>query len=100
MSLDLNTGETSTYIGKKFMFDKILTFDGQTSYITKTRYNNKANPYVFFWNNTTNFGAIISKDVAKTTFIRLFMAQKGGDYFEPVLLKSPDYQIWKIQGKR
>ncbi len=56
------------------------------------------NKFIFQWNSDNNFGAILDKEMDNMTFIRLFLGNEESDYFIPVDLKTPDYQIWKIQG--
>ncbi len=100
--LDLTTGQALTRTGGRFIFQNMFTHDGQvlkkTSFAKTSRHN--PSPYTFIWNSKTRFGAIISKDVAKTTLMRLFMQEDGDGYFEPVSLNTPHYQIWKIKGTR
>ena len=99
----------SEYMGKQYAFAYILTFDGVQSEITNypkqsralfTDYNSgsKDGRFVFEWDKELGYGAVMSQGVANTTFNKLFMRQDKSEYFKPVALKKPKYQLWQVFG--
>ncbi|BFP42059.1 hypothetical protein FGF1_29040 [Flavobacteriaceae bacterium GF1] len=102
ISLDRQSG-MANYLNQKRYFQSLSTFDG-------IRANSKRFPpqtplkgakddrFVFQWDKSTGFGAAMSKEMANTTLVKLYLLQKDSPYFEPVLIQAPAYQIWKING--
>ncbi len=102
ITLDTNTGVAS-YGNQKRYFQSLSTFDGirvnsktfpeQTS--LKSANNNR---FVFQWDKNVGFGAAMSKEMANTTLVKLYLLQQESPYFESVSIHTPTYQIWKIKG--
>ena len=95
--------------GAQYPFSHILTYDGVQSKMThypkqsnelSTNYNPKYKDirFVFEWDKELGYGAVMSQSVANTSFNKLFVRHKKSDYFQPILLKTPQYQIWKVLG--
>ncbi len=86
--------------GAKQSFQHIRTCDeNQTKkqeYSKKRLINGKDKRFVFEWNKAINYGAAMSQEMANTTVVKLFIHNTKSKHFEPIALKTPDYQIWKI----
>ncbi len=97
----LNTENgVGNYMGKsKQAFQSILTYDGTQSTEKKYGLSHASDTrFVFQWNEKTGFGAAMSKEMANTTFVKLFMQEIDTKDFEAVVLNNPHYQLWKITG--
>lgn len=69
-------------------------------------YGTKSRNFIF-GDETTNFemsfpdrfGALMLEDIAESVFNQLFLRKTySPDYFRPVVLQSPIYQLWEVRG--
>ncbi|UOY05339.1 dolichyl-diphosphooligosaccharide--protein glycosyltransferase subunit STT3 [Muricauda sp. SCSIO 64092] len=102
ISLDTRSG-TANYLNQKRYFQSLSTFDGiranSKTFPAQTSLQGTAdNRFVFQWNKNAGFGAAMSKEMANTTLVKLYLLQQESLYFEPVSIHTPAYQIWKIKG--
>ena len=97
ISLNTNTG-IAKYSNQQKYFQSFSTFNGSET-TTKT-FGKRANSenFVFQWNKKVGFGAAMSKEMANTTLVKLYLLQQKSPYFKPVFINTPQYQIWKITG--
>ena len=91
------------YVNKtKHSFQSILTYDGNKSeiktYRTPRTFDKKDDRFVFQWNKKIGFGVIMSQEIANTALVKLYIQNERSSYFEPIVLNTPAYQIWKIHG--
>ncbi|MDT7831665.1 STT3 domain-containing protein [Flavobacteriaceae bacterium S356] len=102
-SVDQTTG-IMKYFNQKRYFRSLATFTGDTikrrSFAMPRELNNggKDNRFVFQWDQRVGFGAAMSKEMAQTTLARLYLLQEKSPHFKPVMLNTPQYQIWKVTG--
>jgi hypothetical protein len=40
----------------------------------------------------------MSKEMANTTLVKLYLMQEESKHFEPVSINTPQYRVWKITG--
>lgn len=103
--LDTNTG-VANYFNEKRFFQSLSTFNGvETSTKSfslqaelKFQSIQKDSRFVFHWNKQIGFGAAMSKEMANTTFVKLYLLQEKSEHFKPISINTPEYQIWKITG--
>ncbi|WP_422105023.1 STT3 domain-containing protein [Winogradskyella sp.] len=98
--LDKKTG-IANYGKQKRYFQSLSTFNGidsETTFFESGNSKTSDNRFVFQWNKSIGFGAAMSKEMANTTLVKLYLLQEKSQYFEPVDLNTPNYQIWKITG--
>ncbi|SMN11359.1 Oligosaccharyltransferase PglB [uncultured Candidatus Thioglobus sp.] len=76
----------------------LLTRDNNGSKITRFARLKRQQYFAFEWDKTSGYGAVMSNELSKTSLNKLFMRKKKSDYFQAISLKSPAYQIWKVQG--
>ncbi len=104
ISLDTNTGVASFLNQKRYFFQSLSTFNGieanTKSFSKPTQIISKSakDDFVFQWNKKVGFGAAMSKEMANTTLTKLYLLQQKSPHFEPVLINTPQYQVWKITG--
>ena len=107
--IDESTGYADYLNGTRHSFQYLLVYGGggsnKLSYTNSgelkpptTQDDSKDDRFAFQWNKELGFGAALSKEMGNTAFVQLFLQNKAADYFEPVALQSPFYQIWKVQG--
>ena len=100
-SINQTTG-IMNYHNQKRYFQSLATYTGDTikrrSFSMPRELNNerKDNRFVFQWDQRTGFGAAMSKEMAKTTLVRLYLLQEKSPHFKPVMINTPQYQIWKV----
>jgi dolichyl-diphosphooligosaccharide--protein glycosyltransferase len=105
INLDTNTGIANYYNQKRY-FQSLSTFNGietnskSFSLPSEIKFQNrqKDSRFVFQWNKRNGFGAAMSKEMANTTFVKLYLLEEKSEHFEPVSLNSPQYQVWKVTG--
>jgi len=100
IALNTRTGESVYNGAQKNYFQSITTFknpDVETVTFNKNKTKTK-NRFVFNWIQNNGYGAIMSQEMANTTFVKLYMQHEKSVHFQPVLLNTPEYQIWKIPG--
>ena len=100
INLNIFSG-VANYMGQQKNFQSLSTFDGEqttTKTFSNPSLNNPDENFVFGWNQKIGFGAAMSKEMANTTLIKLYLLQEKSPYFEPVVINTPQYQIWKITG--
>lgn len=107
-----STNGIGNHINGTHYFQHLLTYDGVHSkkkvYAPSAlhlRRNNSTGEeedtrFAFQWNKKNGFGAAMSQEMANTTFAKLYLQEKKSPYFEPVSLRTPQYQVWKITGNR
>ncbi|MBC6400000.1 MAG: hypothetical protein GDA37_03120 [Ekhidna sp.] len=102
ISLNTKTG-TAKYFNQPRYFQSLSTFNGVET-VKKTfpkprrMYAGKDDRFIFQWNKKKRFGAAMSKEMANTTLVKLYLLQEKSRHFEPVFINTPKYQIWKITG--
>ncbi|MDE0472407.1 MAG: hypothetical protein OXH57_10740, partial [Ekhidna sp.] len=102
ISLNTKTG-MANYFNQPRYFQSLSTFDGVKT-LEKTfpkpgrMYGKKDDRFAFQWDKTNGFGAAMSKEMANTTLVKLYLLQEKSPHFEPVLINTPAYQIWKVTG--
>jgi hypothetical protein len=52
----------------------------------------------FEWIRPTGYGALMTRDIAGSTFNRLFVRHESGGWFRPVALRTPSFQLWEVVG--
>ncbi len=105
--IDLNaTTGIATYFNEKRYFQSLSTYNGvetETNLFPlpvelKSQFAKKDERFVFQWNEQVGFGAAMSKEMSNTTLVKLYLLQEESPYFTPVLINTPQYQIWKVTG--
>ena len=100
-SINQTTG-IMNYHNQKRYFQSLTTFTGDSikrrSFSMPRELNNegKDNRFVFQWDQRASFGAAMSKEMAKTTLTKLYLLQEKSPHFKPVMINTPQYQIWKV----
>ena len=64
----------------------------------KFQNSKKDSRFVFQWNKKIGFGAAMSKEMSNTTLVKLYLSQEKSPHFTPIIINTPQYQIWKITG--
>jgi hypothetical protein len=90
----IRIGSSGNYIRKKY--HHILTRTGKQ---LQTKPFNTEGKIAFEWIKPFGYGAIMSLDLSKSVFNKLFIRHKfEPKYFKPIKLKTPHYQIWQVIG--
>ena len=105
INLNTNTG-VARYSNQKRYFQSLSTFNGietkSKSYLLppemKFQNSKKDSRFVFQWNKKIGFGAAMSKEMSNTTLVKLYLSQEKSPHFTPIIINTPQYQIWKITG--
>jgi len=109
IKIDTSTGFADYFDGTRHSFQYLLTYDGGEPKMLLYTPDGKLLPsieqdihaddrFAFQWNKNLGFGAALSKEMGDTAFVQLFLQNSKTDYFEPVVLNSPFYQIWRVRG--
>lgn len=100
-SLDRTTG-VMNYFNQKRYFRSLATFTGDTVQRSSFRMprqlaNGGKDPrFTFQWDKRVGFGAAMSKEMANTALAKLYLLQEKSPHFQPVIMNTPQYQIWKV----
>lgn len=102
ISLNTKTG-VAKYFNQSRYFQSLSAFNGvetiKKTFPMSNQINaKKDNRFVFQWNKKIGYGAAMSKEMANTTLVKLYLLQEKSPHFEPVFLNTPGYQIWKVKG--
>ena len=93
--IDMRTG-TGTVGNQVIPLQEIAIWDGERSQVK--RFNHQSG-VVFEASTSNRMGAFMHKDMAPSVFNRLYLRQAfDPEYFRPVILKNPWYQLWEVRG--
>lgn len=95
IEVDTQTGNAN--LGNQTIaLQEISIWDGKSSQIK--RFNNKSG-VVFEVSAPTRLGVLMHKEIAVSVFNKLFLRQiYSPQYFNPVFLQTPWYQLWEVRG--
>jgi len=91
---DLSTG------GHEMPLAHVMEYDGQTRHYKDYGHRDGyALEYVTAPGGAAGFGALMTLPVARSLFASLyFRHEASGEYFRPVLLQTPEFQVWEVLG--
>jgi hypothetical protein len=95
--IDIDTRTGNATIGNQVVpLQELTLWDGEKSQIR--RYNQQSG-VVFELSAPTRLGVLMHKDMALSVFNKLYLRQTfAREYFRPVLLNAPSYQLWEVRG--
>jgi len=96
--LKINTEKGLLYGGRNRSFQLARILKRSRSQITNKVYNTAAR-LSFEYVEGARFGALVDDDISASVFNKLFIRHKYiKQYFKPLKLRAPYYQIWEVKG--